>query len=103
MLLYLQVEILMFEMLPPIGDEFESAAILLDLVQACLPFIGDGNDWKPDDQSSTTERLPSLPFHASIRLQEVRRLAQELSNRKFRSAKEPHQPGETNVSGLVAC
>ena len=79
----LKVELSIFELLPPIGDDFESAAILLDLVLvSCGPsllFIGDGNDRNPDDQSSTTERLPCLLFHASIRLQEVRRLAQELS------------------------
>ena len=106
MLFCLQLKLLMFELLPPIGDDFESAAILLDLVlvaQACYSFIAVGNDRNPDDQSNTgdtTERLPCLPFHASIRLQEIRRLAQELPNRKFRSAKGPHQPGENRYSGV---
>lgn len=96
----------MFELLPPIGDEFESAAILLDLVlvaQACYPLIGVGNDRNPDDQSNTgdtTDRLPSLPFHASVRLQEIRKLAQESSNRRFRSVKKSHQPGEYRCSGV---
>ena len=101
----LKVELLMFELFAANWRRFRvSCDIVGPGTSTCGPsllFIGDGNDRNPDDQSSTTERLPCLPFHASIRLQEVHRLSQRLSNRKFTSAKGSHQPGENNLLGLV--